>query len=132
MAVDKNKSYMGRRYVEVFRAKKLVSGSPEAISSSNGSNSATGGAHERSSTHAGADSSAGTAGRLAIACSCRGVFFSLLQQTSSWAAQWGTLVPSNRWRCRLLHTHGTIRRNSSRGTQQLCVFGKLCAGWYSQ
>jgi heterogeneous nuclear ribonucleoprotein F/H len=25
MAVDKNKSYMGRRYVEVFRAKKLVS-----------------------------------------------------------------------------------------------------------
>lgn len=24
MAVDKNKSYMGRRYVEVFRAKKLV------------------------------------------------------------------------------------------------------------
>jgi hypothetical protein len=23
-AVDKNKSYMGRRYVEVFRAKKLV------------------------------------------------------------------------------------------------------------
>lgn len=27
MAVDKNKSYMGRRYVEVFRAKKLVSSS---------------------------------------------------------------------------------------------------------
>lgn len=24
-AVEKNKSYMGRRYVEVFRAKKLVS-----------------------------------------------------------------------------------------------------------
>lgn len=24
MALDKNKSYMGRRYVEVFRAKKLV------------------------------------------------------------------------------------------------------------
>jgi len=28
MAVDKNKSYMGRRYVEVFRAKKLVSPRP--------------------------------------------------------------------------------------------------------
>jgi len=26
MAVEKNKSYLGRRYVEVFRAKKLVSG----------------------------------------------------------------------------------------------------------
>jgi hypothetical protein len=26
-ALDKNKSYMGRRYVEVFKAKKLVRGS---------------------------------------------------------------------------------------------------------
>ena len=29
-AVDKNKSYMGRRYVEVFRAKKLVGTAPGA------------------------------------------------------------------------------------------------------
>lgn len=28
MALDKNKSYMGRRYVEVFKAKKLVSIQP--------------------------------------------------------------------------------------------------------
>jgi heterogeneous nuclear ribonucleoprotein F/H len=32
MAVDKNKSYMGRRYVEVFRAKKLVSAEARFVS----------------------------------------------------------------------------------------------------
>jgi hypothetical protein len=30
LALDKNKSYLGRRYVEVFKAKKLVRGPPES------------------------------------------------------------------------------------------------------